>query len=42
MEHFIEFQNVCKYYTMGEHKIAAADHVSFFVEKGEFCVIVGP
>ena len=27
---------------MGEHKIAAADHVSFYVEKGEFCIIVGP
>ncbi len=40
--HFIEFENVCKFYTMGDHKIAAADHISFFVEKGEFCVIVGP
>lgn len=27
---------------MGETKIAAADHISFFVERGEFCVIVGP
>ncbi|WP_269466836.1 ABC transporter ATP-binding protein [Acutalibacter muris] len=27
---------------MGETKIAAADHISFYVEKGEFCVIVGP
>ena len=42
MSHFIEFQDVCKYYTMGEHKIAAADHVSFYLEKGEFCIIVGP
>ena len=42
VSHFIEFQDVCKYYTMGEHKIAAADHVSFYVEKGEFCIIVGP
>ena len=42
MAHFIEFQNVCKYYTMGENRIAAADHVNFFVEKGEFCIIVGP
>lgn len=40
--HFIEFDNVCKFYTMGETRIAAADHISFFVEKGEFCVIVGP
>ena len=42
MSHFIEFQDVCKYYTMGEHKIAAADHVSFYVEQGEVCIIVGP
>ena len=42
MAHFIEFQNECKYYTMGENRIAAADHVNFFVEKGEFCIIVGP
>lgn len=42
MAHFIEFENVCKYYVMGENRIAAADHISFFVEKGEFCVIVGP
>ena len=41
-QHFIEFHNVCKYYTMGENRIAAADHISFFVDKGEFCVIVGP
>ncbi|MCQ4840457.1 ABC transporter ATP-binding protein [Neglectibacter timonensis] len=27
---------------MGENKITAADHISFFVEKGEFCIIVGP
>src|SRR5690554_298339 len=27
---------------MGEHKIAAADHVSFSIKEGEFCVIVGP
>lgn len=42
MSHFIEFENVCKYYVMGENKITAADHISFFVEKGEFCIIVGP
>jgi len=41
-EHFIVFENVCKYYPMGEGRIAAADHISFFVDKGEFCVIVGP
>ncbi len=42
MPHFIEFEGVCKYYTMGETRITAADHISFFVDKGEFCVIVGP
>lgn len=42
MSGFITFDNVCKYYTMGEHKIVAADHVSFTIEKGEFVVIVGP
>ncbi len=40
--HFIEFENVCKFYTMGGQRIAAADHISFFVEQGEFCIIVGP
>lgn len=42
MSSFIEFREVCKYYTMGEQKIVAADHVSFSIEKGEFAVIVGP
>ena len=42
MPHFIEFEDVCKFYTMGSNTIAAADHISFFVEQGEFCVIVGP
>lgn len=40
--HFVEFDNVCKYYPMGESRIAAADHLSFYIEKGEFCIIVGP
>ena len=42
VEHFITFDNVCKYYQMGQNRIAAADHISFYVEKGEFCIIVGP
>ncbi len=42
MAHFIEFEDVCKVYTMGETRIAAADHISFTVDRGEFCVIVGP
>ena len=42
MGHFVEFQDVCKYYTMGEHRITAVDHIRFTIEKGEFAVIVGP
>ena len=41
MEDYILFKDVCKYYKMGEHEIAAVDHVSFNISKGEFCVIVG-
>ena len=39
---FVVFDGVCKYYQMGETRIAAADHVSFTIEKGEFCIILGP
>ncbi len=39
---YITLDGVCKYYGTGEHRIAAADHVSFEVKKGEFCVVVGP
>ena len=39
---YIEFTDVCKVYTMGEHQIHALNHISFSVEKGELCVIVGP
>lgn len=42
MEGFVHFENVCKFYKTGETTIAAADHVSFDIEKGEFCIIVGP
>ena len=42
MSALIEFRDVCKHYKMGGETIAAADHISFFVERGEFCVIVGP
>ena len=41
-EHFVEFRDVCKYYQMGENRIAAANHINFAIEKGEFCIIVGP
>jgi putative ABC transport system ATP-binding protein len=39
---FVEFSEVTKYYRMGDVKIAAANGVSFTVERGEFVVIVGP
>ena len=38
---FIEFDSVYKRYQMGEVVINAADGVTFNVEQGEFCVIVG-
>ena len=34
MEHFVEFEDVCKYYQTGSVKIAAADHLNFYVDKG--------
>ena len=39
---YISFKDVCKFYKMGEHTVAAADHITFSVNKGEFCVVVGP
>ena len=42
MGHFVELQDVCKYYTMGEQRITAADHITFTIEQGEFTIIVGP
>ena len=38
---FIEFQNVCKVYQMGEVEIKALDDVSFSIDKGEFVVVLG-
>ena len=42
MEHFVEFREVRKTYTMGEVKIDALHEASFHIERGEVCVIVGP
>ena len=42
MDNFITFDKVCKYYQMGPTRIGAADHISFEIGEGEFCVIVGP
>lgn len=42
MGRFIEMRNVVKKYRMGEVEVLAADGVNFFIEKGEFAIIVGP
>lgn len=39
---YIEFKDVCKVYQTGSQKIFALNHMTFSIEKGEFCVIVGP
>lgn len=39
---YVTFQDVCKYYHMGDQTIAASDHVTFQIKQGEFCIIVGP
>lgn len=41
MQALIEFQQVCKYYYMGDTTVVAADHISFQVFRGEFVAIVG-
>lgn len=38
---FVEVSDVSKKYTMGEVEITALDKVSFQVEQGELCLIVG-
>ena len=42
MSAYISFEDVCKDYSAGETVVHAADHVSFQIEKGEFCVVLGP
>lgn len=39
---FIEFKDVSKTYKMGDIEINAVRSVDFEIEKGDFCVIVGP
>ncbi|MDE5778820.1 MAG: ABC transporter ATP-binding protein [Lachnospiraceae bacterium] len=41
MSAFVEFKNVRKSYQTGEVRIDALKDVSFQIEQGEFCVIVG-
>ena len=42
MKDFVLLENVYKYYQMGDEKLAAANDVNFSIDRGEFCVIVGP
>ena len=39
---FVEFKDVRKVYRMGEVDVAAADGMTFEIEQGELCVVVGP
>ena len=39
---YVEFNEVCKYYVVGNTRINAADRMDFIIEKSEFCVITGP
>lgn len=38
---YVEFKNICKTYDSGDVKVEALKDVSFEIEKGEICVIVG-
>ena len=38
---FVDFENVCKTYQMGEVRIEALKDATFTIERGEVCVIVG-
>ena len=42
MAAFVELKGVSKTYQMGEVVIKAVDDMDFFIEKGEFVIIVGP
>ena len=41
MSALIEFDDVCKYYQMGDTTVKAADHITMQIHKGEFVAIVG-
>ncbi|MBQ9429890.1 MAG: ABC transporter ATP-binding protein [Clostridia bacterium] len=38
----VQFENVSKIYTRGDHELRALDRVSFTLEPGKFVVILGP
>ena len=39
---YITFENVCTHYQTGDTVVKAVDNVNFTIEKGEFCVVLGP
>ena len=39
--HYIEFENVTKVYGSGAAQVRALDGVSFGIDRGEFCVLLG-
>ena len=39
---FVEFKDVCKYYQMGDQKIAASDHISFRLGRANFVSLLAP
>lgn len=38
---FLEIKDLCKQYGKGENEVAALDHVSLTIDKGEFTAIIG-
>ena len=38
----VQFENVTRVYTSGEHTLKALDQVSFTLDEGRFVVILGP
>lgn len=38
----VEFKNVSRVYTSGDHELRALDNVSFSLDEGKFVVILGP
>ncbi|HAK52982.1 MAG TPA: macrolide ABC transporter ATP-binding protein [Gammaproteobacteria bacterium] len=42
MEPVIETRNVCRYFGEDETRVAALDHVSVQIERGEFTAVIGP
>lgn len=42
MEHFVQFEDVSKYYQTGSVRIAAADHLNFYVDRASFASLWVP